>query len=940
MNAPAELRDVTLDDKYSLERGRVFLTGIQALVRLPMLQRQRDLAAGLNTAGFVSGYRGSPLGGLDQALFRAKKFLDQNHIVFQPGVNEDLAATAIWGSQQVNLFPRAKYDGVFGIWYGKGPGVDRCGDVFRHANACGTSKYGGVIVCAGDDHAAKSSTLPHQTDHIFKAVMMPVLYPASVQEYLDLGVHGYAMSRYSGCWVAFKCVTDVVESSASVYVDPDRVKVDAADRHRAARGRAQHPLARSVPRAGGAAAAPQAVRGARLLPRQQPEPHRHRQPAAAARDHHLGQGVHGRAPGARGPRHRRPARRRDRDPPLQGGHDLAARVRGRAALRAGTGGDPRRRGEAPVPRVPAEGGALQLARGRPAAGHRQVRREGRMGAAPRPVAAARRRRAVAGDRREGDRGADRALPHLGPHQGAARFSRGKGEGAREAARHRAARALLLLRLSAQHLDARARGQPRDRRHRLPLHGGVDGPQHRDLQPHGRRRRVVDRPGAVHRGGAHLRQPRRRDLLPLGSARDPRRGRGEGADHLQDSLQRRGRDDRRAAFRRPAQRADDRRPGCGRRRREDRDRHRRAGEVPGRHAQGRRAGAASRRSRPGAARAARVPRRVGARLRPDLRGGEAPPPQARHLPGSAEARLHQRARVRGLRRLRRAVELRVGRAARDRVRPQAHDQPVLVQQGLLVHEGVLPELRDGRGRAGPPRQGACRRRGRLACPARAAASRRRSPLQHPRHRHRRHRRHHGGRPGRHGRAHRGQGRQRARHDRARAEERRGDVPRAPRRAAGRALLGAHRGGRGQRGDRLRHGRRGRRRSAIQDAGRPHAARGQHRGGADRRVHAQARLAVPRRRYARGARGRSRHFERRLRRRDAARDRADRRRDRDQPVHARLRVPERARSGLRGCDRAGDRAERGGGRGEPESVPLGPSRRARSSRGSRRRRRRRK
>ncbi len=226
MNAPAEaLRAVTLDDKYSLERGRVFLTGIQALVRLPMLQRQRDAAAGLNTAGFVSGYRGSPLGGLDQALFRAKKFLERHHVVFQPGVNEDLAATALWGTQQVNLFRGAKYDGVFGLWYGKGPGVDRCGDVFRHANACGTSQHGGVIACAGDDHAAKSSTLPHQTDHLFKAVMMPVLYPASVQEYLDLGVHGYAMSRYSGCWVAFKCVTDVVESSASVYVDPDRVEV-------------------------------------------------------------------------------------------------------------------------------------------------------------------------------------------------------------------------------------------------------------------------------------------------------------------------------------------------------------------------------------------------------------------------------------------------------------------------------------------------------------------------------------------------------------------------------------------------------------------------------------------------------------------------------------------------------------------------------------------
>ena len=139
MNAPADLRAVTLDDKYSLERGRVFLTGIQALVRLPILQRQRDVAAGLNTAGFVSGYRGSPLGGLDQALWRAKKFLDQHHVVFQPGVNEDLAATALWGTQQVNLFRGAKYDGVFGMWYGKGPGVDRCGDVFRHANAAGTS---------------------------------------------------------------------------------------------------------------------------------------------------------------------------------------------------------------------------------------------------------------------------------------------------------------------------------------------------------------------------------------------------------------------------------------------------------------------------------------------------------------------------------------------------------------------------------------------------------------------------------------------------------------------------------------------------------------------------------------------------------------------------------------------------------------------------------
>ncbi len=213
----------TLDDKYTRTSGRVFLTGTQALIRLPMLQRERDLAAGLNTAGFISGYRGSPLGNLDLGLWKAKSHLAEHHITFQPGVNEDLAATAVWGSQQVNLFPGAQYDGVFGMWYGKGPGVDRCGDVFRHANAAGSSKFGGVLVIAGDDHAAKSSTLPHQTEHVFKAVMMPVLYPANVQEYLDYGLHGWAMSRYSGCWVAFKALADTVETSASVSIDPAAV---------------------------------------------------------------------------------------------------------------------------------------------------------------------------------------------------------------------------------------------------------------------------------------------------------------------------------------------------------------------------------------------------------------------------------------------------------------------------------------------------------------------------------------------------------------------------------------------------------------------------------------------------------------------------------------------------------------------------------------------
>ncbi len=235
MNAPLSAHQslqpeaISLDDKYTLANGRVFLTGTQALIRLPMMQRQRDLAAGLNTAGFISGYRGSPLGSVDQTAMKAKKFLDAHQVRFQPGVNEDLAATSIWGTQQVNLFPGAKVDGVFSMWYGKGPGVDRCGDVFKHANGAGSAKHGGVLVLAGDDHAAKSSTNAHQSEHILKACGIPVLYPASVQEYLDYGLHGWAMSRYTGLWVAMKCVTDVVESGATVDVDPDRVRIVLPD---------------------------------------------------------------------------------------------------------------------------------------------------------------------------------------------------------------------------------------------------------------------------------------------------------------------------------------------------------------------------------------------------------------------------------------------------------------------------------------------------------------------------------------------------------------------------------------------------------------------------------------------------------------------------------------------------------------------------------------
>ncbi|MEY2735871.1 MAG: hypothetical protein RLZ58_1280, partial [Pseudomonadota bacterium] len=216
MNAPLPehirkaLETVTLDDKYSLDYGRAFMSGVQALVKLPMLQRQRDALVGKSTAGFISGYRGSPLGGYDQALWKASKYLKAQNIVFQPGVNEELAATALWGTQQLGFAPAGthKFDGVFGIWYGKGPGVDRCSDVFKHANMAGTTPWGGVIAVAGDDHVAKSSTAAHQSDHIFKACGLPVFFPASVQDILDLGVHALAMSRFAGVWAGMKTIQE------------------------------------------------------------------------------------------------------------------------------------------------------------------------------------------------------------------------------------------------------------------------------------------------------------------------------------------------------------------------------------------------------------------------------------------------------------------------------------------------------------------------------------------------------------------------------------------------------------------------------------------------------------------------------------------------------------------------------------------------------------
>ena len=211
-----------LDECYRIDTGTLFITGLQALVRLLLTQSYLDRRAGRKTAGFVSGYRGSPLGGLDRELWRAQKFLDAGHIHFQPGLNEDLAATSIWGSQQTDLFAGAQYDGVFSMWYGKGPGVDRSGDAFKHGNAAGSSARGGVLVVAGDDHTCKSSSLPHQSEYSFMDAMIPVLAPADVREIVEFGLYGIALSRFSGCWVGLKVTQETADATQTIVLDPDR----------------------------------------------------------------------------------------------------------------------------------------------------------------------------------------------------------------------------------------------------------------------------------------------------------------------------------------------------------------------------------------------------------------------------------------------------------------------------------------------------------------------------------------------------------------------------------------------------------------------------------------------------------------------------------------------------------------------------------------------
>ena len=795
------MQDVSLNDRFDLEKSPVLLNGTQALVRLMLMQRARDAAAGLDTAGYVTGYRGSPLGAVDVQMGRASKLLEANQITFQPGLNEDLAATAIWGSQQAELRGEGRHDGVFGLWYGKGPGVDRSGDVMRHANMAGTSPHGGVIMAMGDDHTGESSTTLHQSDWAMVDTYMPVLSPAGVQEILDFGLFGYALSRYSGLWVGLKTMKDTVEATSVVHGDPHRLSFRTPEL-------ALPPGGLNI-RLGDTPVAQEA----RIID--------WKRVAAEAfgRANRMDRRVWGK-PGARigfvaaGKNWLDLSHALD----LLGIDEAEAERLGITTYKVGMTWpldmasfhdwaegldlivvvEEKRK----LIEVQVKEAIFDDRRGRRVYGWRK----GASGEelfptrhALDPVTIALK---LGGILVEEGRRTDRIEAAVGPAPG--RHAR------RQRDRPGGAQALLLLGLPTQHVDQGARGLAGLRGGRLPLHGHLDGPGQHVLRADGGRGRELDRGGAVLQAPARVPEPRRRDLQPLGRAGDPRGAGGGHQHHLQDPLQRRRGHDRRADQRGRA----DGLPHRGRA-----ARHGRAGDPrrlrpeggggPRSFPQGRAHGDARPDGR-GAARAARGAGRLSHRLRADLRRGETTAAQEGPVPRPRPPDPHQHRRVRGLRRLRRAVQLRLAGARRDGARPQAGRGPVLVQQGLLVPRGVLPLLRHGRGREDP--QGGHGRRGDRG-PARARAARDRRHAQ---------RRHHGRR--RHGRRDRGRdpvdggapGGPRRRHDRdggPGAEGRGGPHPLPPGRAPRGHQRDPRRHGRGACGDR----RRSRDHRGRQDAG---------------------------------------------------------------------------------------------------------------------------
>ena len=556
---------VSLDDKYALDETRQLLTGTQAIVRLMLTQRARDVKAGLNTAGYVTGYRGSPIASLEAAMLRAKGILEPNHIKFMAGLNEDLAATALWGSQQAELRGEGKFDGVFGVWYGKGPGLDRTGDVFRHANHAGTSKHGGVLALMGDDHTCESSTSAHQSEFAFVDYMIPVLNPAGVQEILDFGVLGFALSRFAGVWVGIKCVKDNIEATATVDGRIDRIQVKIPDDF-------------VVPPKGlNIRLGDQALdKEARL--------HDHKRAAilAFARANKLDRLVTSGGPAPKigiitcGKSYLDVRAAMDE----LGIDEVKANQLGLRLYKVGM----------TWPLEPK--GVLKFAEGLDLILVVEEKRSLIETQVKEQLYDLPGRPRVLGKKDENEQWLFPAKYALDPSDiaikvGERLIRNGAGDdikarvaelkrikGNQPAGRgSRRPHPVFLPGLPAQQLHRRARGLARLCGHRLPLHGALDGPLHRGLHPDGRRGHQLDRRSAVLQDQARLPEFGRRHLHPLGQPGHPRGAGGRRQHDVQDSLQRRRRHDRRPDARRRHHRVDDRQPGAGGGHREGRRRHR-------------------------------------------------------------------------------------------------------------------------------------------------------------------------------------------------------------------------------------------------------------------------------------------------------------------------------------------------------------------------------
>ena len=735
-----------------------------------------------------------------------------------------------------------KYDGVFALWYGKGPGVDRSGDVFRHANMAGTSPHGGVLALMGDDHTAESSTTAHQSEFHFVDVMIPILNPAGVQEILDFGLYGYAMSRFCGTWVALKCIKDTVESTAIVDASLDRVNIVIPDDFpcrpaASAFARGRHP------RHGGPPPRLEARRHGGLRPGQRAQPHHHvRRPQRQDRRDHRRQVLPRCPPGHGRPWHRRGEGQR---------HRACASSRSAAPGRSIPSAlKDFARGLDLIIVVEEKRSLIEV----------QVREE-LYGAPDQP--------ACIGKKDERGNWLFPVKGALDPNDiGIAigeRLLKLHANPDLEARVNRLKQAQAML---AETKDVSTRtpyfcsGCPHNSSTKVPegmrAYAGigchymvaVDGPLHGRLHPDGRRGRELDWRGCLLQARAHFPEPGRRHLEPFRRAGAALRLGEQGEHHLQAALQRRRRHDGRTA---PRGRADGRRARkAGRRRRRDahRARLRRSRQISLRHAlAGRHDVPSSRRTGHRPARSRRDPGRDGDRLRPDLRRREAPPPQAGRDARSRQARLHQHAGLRGLRRLRRQVELRVRPAGRDGVRTQAADRPVELQQGLLLRQRLLPVLRDGgrrddpQGCAGGGKGGRGRIRRRLGTSPRAQGALAAQSLRHHRDGRRRNGRGHHRRDPRHGGPSRRQGLRDDRHGRPRPEGRRGLQPCEARGEARGYPLDPRRRRRSGPRPRLRpcrdrHQEGARRREAGRDR-----ARGQYRRGDAGRLRAQRRLLAP-------------------------------------------------------------------------------------------------